>query len=89
MKPHYYWSKERCLEEALKYKTRKEFSDNSSSAYTLCLKKKWIEEACSHMKIVHKPKNYWNKERWFFLFNLDISLVSSSLQEQVLLLIIV
>ena len=33
VKPSGYWTKERCLEEALKYSTMKEFRNVSSAAY--------------------------------------------------------
>jgi predicted GIY-YIG superfamily endonuclease len=48
-KPNGYWTKERCQEEALKYKTITEFRKNSGSAYEKSLEKKWNIEICSHM----------------------------------------
>lgn len=48
-KPNGYWTKERCLEEALKYKTKKEFNKLSKSAYIKSWKEGWIKEICSHM----------------------------------------
>jgi predicted GIY-YIG superfamily endonuclease len=48
-KPKGYWTKERCLEEALKYKTRVDFERNSISACVTARKNKWIDEICSHM----------------------------------------
>lgn len=38
-----YWIKERCKEEALKYKLRSEFKKYSSSAYTICFKNGWLD----------------------------------------------
>jgi hypothetical protein len=61
-KPVGYWTKEKCQEEALKYKTKKEFQKNSS-AYGISAKNKWINEVCSHMLEIKKPKNYWTKEK--------------------------
>lgn len=49
-KPNKYWSKQRCQEEALKYKTRTEFRNNSTGAASAAQKHGWIDEICSHMK---------------------------------------
>lgn len=59
-KPPNYWTKKRCAEEALKYKTKAEFRKNSVSAYSASKKFKWLDEICSHMEIVKLPKDYWN-----------------------------
>ena len=58
-----YWTKERCKEEALKYKTRKEFQFKSRSAYVSALKNKLLDDICSHMELQKKPSLYWTKER--------------------------
>ena len=58
-----YYTKERCLEEAKKYLTRKEFCINSSGSYHACLRNKWIDDVCEHMKEIIKPPGYWTKER--------------------------
>lgn len=57
------WTKDRCLEQALKFETKKDFINGSPSAYTKALRNKWIDEICSHMNKVRKPKDYWTKER--------------------------
>ena len=56
------WTKEKCKEEALKYKFRSDFNKYSGSAYHakfwkkssyvygLCRKNKWLDEICIHMK---------------------------------------
>ncbi len=51
-KPKGFWTKEKCHEEALKYKTKVEFSKNCSSAYSISYTNKWLEEICSHMIII-------------------------------------
>ena len=38
------WTKKRCYEEAKKFKTKKEFQDNSPSCYQAALKHKWIDD---------------------------------------------
>ena len=50
-KPHGYWTKERCQEEALNYSNRSDFSDNNSSAYTKALKNGWLDEIYFHFLI--------------------------------------
>lgn len=45
-----YWTKETCREEALKYKTRRQFMLNSRVAYNKSIKNGWLNEICSHMK---------------------------------------
>lgn len=62
-KPKKYWTKERCKEEALKYKSRMCFKNNSSSAYKKSCDEKWLNEICSHMTRLRKHQGYWTKER--------------------------
>lgn len=47
--PNGYWNKKRCLEEALKYSSKKEFRENNKSAYSSSTKNKWLNDICSHM----------------------------------------
>jgi len=63
MKQKGYWTKERCKEEALKYETRTTFKLNSGGAYNSTQQNKWLDELCSHMNDIIKPKNHWTKER--------------------------
>jgi hypothetical protein len=65
-KPKGYWTKEHCQEEALKYKSKKEFETNSPCACVAARKNGWFNEICSHMvrpKKENHPPNYWTKER--------------------------
>jgi isopentenyldiphosphate isomerase len=48
-KPHGYWTKERCQKEALKYKTKSNFSKNNYAAYNRSYKSGWLDNICSHM----------------------------------------
>ena len=59
-KPKRYWSKERCLEEALKYKTKKDFRENSPNCYGIVSRNNWLCDITQHMIELVKPKNYWN-----------------------------
>jgi len=58
-----YWTKERCHNESLKYNHRNKFQINSLSAYDSARKNGWLDEICSHMKEIIKPRNYWTKEK--------------------------
>lgn len=58
-----YWTKERCQAEANKFKTKKDFCKNSSSAFTKAAKCNWLHEICQHMNILRIPKSHWTKER--------------------------
>jgi hypothetical protein len=62
-KSQLYWTKEKCLEEALKYDTISEFRNKSGGAYYSSRTNKWLVEICSHLIGLRKPNNYWNKER--------------------------
>ena len=48
-KPKEYWTKERCQEESLKYKSRSDFNKKSLSAYCKSWDNNWLDEICSHM----------------------------------------
>jgi predicted GIY-YIG superfamily endonuclease len=50
-KPNGYWTKERCVEEALKYKKRSEFHKKSQGAYFSARKNGWLDEICLHMGV--------------------------------------
>ena len=61
-KPKGYWTKEKCLEEALKYKIRSDFYKNGAGAPTVAIENNWMDEICSHMvKLKRKPRGYWTK----------------------------
>lgn len=45
------WTKEKCIEKAKKYKTKKCWIINAESSYRSALKNKWIDECCKHMKL--------------------------------------
>lgn len=61
-KPKGYWTKERCIEEALNYNTITEFKRESQYAYRLSHENKWFDEICSHLTRTIKPSGYWNLE---------------------------
>lgn len=61
-KPDGYWTEEKCLEEAKKYKTYKDFISKSSSAYQNSVRKGWIKNY-TWLESKVKPKGYWNYDR--------------------------
>lgn len=42
-----YWTKERCIEEAKKYKSQKNFREGSGGSYDRARKEGWIKEICN------------------------------------------
>lgn len=61
-KPNGYWNRERCKEEALKYKTRMDFGDSNGAAYNASKRLKILEEVCAHMEQIKYPKGHWTIE---------------------------
>ena len=58
------WTFEKCLEEALKYNSRKEFCVKNESAYNSARRYNWLDEICLHMnKKKTKSKGYWTEEK--------------------------
>lgn len=63
--PDGYWSenKDRCRDEALKYKTRSDFNKHSKSAYLACYLNGWLDDVCSHMTVREQvPQGYYTRE---------------------------
>ena len=58
-----YWTKEKCIEEALKYTSRSEFQKKSKGSYVACYKNGWLDIVCEHMSKIRHEKGYWTKER--------------------------
>ena len=56
-----YWTKEKCLEEALKFNMKSDFNLHSKGAYDSCRNNGWLPEMYSHMKPFQRQ--YWTKER--------------------------
>jgi hypothetical protein len=62
-KPNGYWTKERCLEIAKKYSSKKEWSDNNRTSLVISHLNGWVNECTEHMKQLKNPSGYWTKER--------------------------
>lgn len=58
-KPNY-WTKENCRVEALKFNSRFNFQNLSHGAYNAAFKNRWLDEICSHMEFLCRPKGYWD-----------------------------
>jgi len=57
----FYWTKERCLERALRYVHRVDFKNGDGSAYSTAVRNGWLDEICFHMT-KPTPKVKWTKE---------------------------
>lgn len=62
MRPHGYWTLERCAAEARQFETRTEFQKGSPQAYKAAYGKGYLDEVCAHMKLAIKPNGYWSKD---------------------------
>ena len=58
-----HWTKERCIEEAKKYKTRKSFQKECRGGYAAAYRNKWLDEICSHMERPNPHNSYWTIEK--------------------------
>jgi hypothetical protein len=50
VKPNGYWTKERCIEEALKFNVKKHWEKNSCSSHHAAKQNGWFDECTKHMK---------------------------------------
>ena len=61
--PSNYWkNKEKCIEEALKYKRISDWAKNSSSSYNSARKNGWYDECISHMDKIRYKQSEWTLE---------------------------
>lgn len=49
-----FWTKELCLAEAKKYKTKKEWRENNTSSLHRAYVEGWVNECCKHMQKIYK-----------------------------------
>jgi hypothetical protein len=56
------WDCDSCQKESLKYNTRNEFYKGSGSAYQSSRRNGWLDDICSHMIEILKPRGFWTKE---------------------------
>lgn len=62
-KPNFYWTLEKCKEEALKYNQIRKWDLGNSSSYVTAKREGWMKECTGHMSPGKKPNGYWNLER--------------------------
>lgn len=60
-KPSGYWTFERCEEEVSKHKSRMDFQNNASGAYSASLQNGWLDKLFPNDKKL-KPPGYWTYE---------------------------
>ena len=63
-KPSGYWTYDRCLEEAKKYKSRGEFSQKSWTAYDYARRRKWLDDY-SWLVSIATPAGFWTYEKCY------------------------
>jgi hypothetical protein len=83
-KPRGFWTFEECAKTAKKYTTRNDFQIFEKSAYSIALKKNWLNDICKHM---HKPKSHSKKVIKLTFNNVIVdeycSLTEASLKNQI------
>jgi len=60
------WSKEKCQEVALKYKTKKDFYKNDRNCHESARRQGYLNDICEHM-ISRKYNGYWTEERCYVI----------------------
>lgn len=58
-----YWTLEKCVQEAKKYKSISEWQKKKGGSYLVAYKNKWIPECTKHMIDSNKPNGYWTLDR--------------------------
>jgi hypothetical protein len=58
--PNGYWTLERCQEQALRFKTVREWADNSGSSFVTAVRNKWVPLCDSHMDRVRVHRGTWD-----------------------------
>lgn len=48
-KPMYFWTRQRCFDIGLTFKTKKEFRENASSAYQIAYRNGWLDDICDRL----------------------------------------
>ena len=57
------WTKEKCLEIALKYEYRIDWRTQHASSYQAASSYGWLKECTKHMKRTRREAGYWTKEK--------------------------
>jgi len=62
VKQGHWESFQNCQSEALKYKTKSQFSKGSPGAYQSAYLNGWLNKICTHFDLGYKAKGYWDLE---------------------------
>jgi hypothetical protein len=62
-KPNGYWTKELCIEDALKYEYQQDWRKHSQAAFVASRRIGCYKQCTAHMTPKRKPIGYWTKER--------------------------
>ncbi len=57
-KPDGYWTKEKCIKIAKKYKTKKEWKEGYSASYAHAMRSGWYGECTTHIKKTKRLLEY-------------------------------
>lgn len=57
------WTLEKCKMDALQYKSKKEWREDSVDGYNAAVRYSWMGECSKHMIELVKPRGYWTLER--------------------------
>jgi hypothetical protein len=57
------WDKAAVIQDAAKYNSVAEWRQRSASAYAVCCRNKWNDEACAHMTRSKQANGYWTDEK--------------------------
>jgi len=62
-KPNGHWTLERCIADAKRHGSKRQWSAASSGAFTIAHREGWLDQCCEHMTSNRKPHGYWTLER--------------------------
>ena len=51
------WTKEACVKDAKKYRTKSEWREDNSSAYSIAHRNDWLDDCCEHMADGYEARN--------------------------------
>lgn len=55
-----YWTLDKCILDAKKYKTKSEWRYSQvPNGFTVAKRRGWLEQCCAHMTLVKRPNGYW------------------------------
>jgi hypothetical protein len=61
--PKGFWTKDICSSYSAKYNTRYEWQSRHLASYKAAYKNGWLDDCCTHMEELLKPKGFWTLEK--------------------------